>query len=343
MTLSSDGLSQQVKNMETQAVRICKQIAVAVALACAVFAFGSPSRAQSWPSRPVTIITPFAAGSVTDTTARIIAQFLQERLGRTFIVENKAGAGGLIAAQAVARAEPDGYTLLLTTNSTHSAATSLYKKVPYDPIKDFTPIARIGSFPSVVVVNPETKIKTIEELVTYAKANPGKLSYGHGNSTGYIAGEAIKHQAKIEIVRVAYRSVPSAVTDLIAGHIPMMVLDISSALPQLADKTMIPLAVLTKARSAILPGVPTLDATVIPGFDLLAWVGMFGPANLPPEVTQALADGLKAMLARPDILERFKGLGIEPYWGDTDEFKAFVGTELVKWTAVIKSAGIEPE
>jgi tripartite-type tricarboxylate transporter receptor subunit TctC len=291
----------------------------------------------------VTIITPFAAGSVTDTTARIVAQFLQERLGRAFIVENKAGAGGLIAAQAVARSDPDGYTLLLTTNSTHSAAPSLYKKVPYDPIKDFTPIARIGSFPSVVVVNPASKITTIQELAAYAKANPGKLSYGHGNSTGYIAGEAIKHQAKIDIVRVAYKSVPTAVTDLIAGHIPMMVADISSALPQLADKTMIPLAVLTKTRSAILPNVPTLNETIIPGFDLLAWVGMFGPANMPPEVTRILADGVKDAMAKPEILERFKSLGIEPYWGDTDEFKTYVASELVKWTDVIKGAGIEPE
>lgn len=324
-------------------MRVCKLIAIAAASVCAILAFGSPGRAQPWPSRPVTIITPFAAGSVTDTTARIVAQILQEKLGHTFIVENKAGAGGLIAAQAVARAEPDGYTFLLTTNSTHSAATALFKTVPYDPIKDFTPIARIGSFPSVVVVNPESKIKTIQELVAYAKANPGKLSYGHGNSTGYIAGEAIKHQAHIDIVRVAYRSVPPAVTDLISGHIPMMVLDISSALPQITDKTMIPLAVLTKGRSSLLPSVPTLDETIIPGFDLLAWVGMFGPANLPPEVTQTLAKTLKVGLAKPDVLERFKTLGIEPYWGDTDEFKTYVASELVKWTTVIKDAGIEPE
>src|ERR1700761_7742172 len=156
MILPFHGLLQEVTKREAQALKICKQMAVAAALAYLALAFGSPSHAQPWPSRPVTIITPFAAGSVTDTTARIIAGFLQERLGRTFIVENKAGAGGLIAAQTVARAEPDGYTLLLTTNSTHSAATSLYKQVPYDPIKDFTPVARIGSFPSVVVVNSET-------------------------------------------------------------------------------------------------------------------------------------------------------------------------------------------
>jgi tripartite-type tricarboxylate transporter receptor subunit TctC len=324
-------------------VKFRKIIAVLGLFAWSFGGSTAPSRAEPWPTRTITIVTPFAAGSVTDTTARLIGQVLQEQLGRTVIVENKAGAGGLIAAETVARAKPDGYTLLVTTNSTHSAAQALYKKVPYDPIKDFTPIARIASFPSVVVVNPELKIKTIQELVAYAKANPGKLSYGHGNSTGYIVGEAIKHQANIDIVRVAYRSTPPAVSDLIAGHIPMMIVDISTALPQIREKTMIPLAVFTKARSPILPDVPTLDETVIPGFDLLAWNGLFGPANMPPEVVQTLARVLKIALARPDILQKFNSSGIEPFWGDTDEFKAYVATELVKWTSVTKAAGIEPE
>ena len=324
-------------------MEIRKQIAIVGALLWSIGSLISPGMAQSWPTRTVTIMTPFAAGSVTDAAARIVGQVLQEALGRPVVVENKAGAGGLIAAQAVARAEPDGYTLLLTTNSTHSAAPALFKKMPYDPIKDFTPIARIGSFPSVVVVNPALKVNTIQELVAYAKANPGKLSYGHGNSTGYIAGEAIKNQAGIDIVHVSYRSNPAAVTDLIAGHIPMMIPDLNNALPQIAEKNMRPLAVLTKARSASLPDVPTLDETVIPGFDLMAWAGLFGPANLPPEVVQTLARTLKVALAKPEILEKFKSSGIEPYWGDTDEFKAYVGSELVKWTTVIKAARIEPE
>lgn len=324
-------------------MEIRKQIAIVGALLWSIGSLISPGMAESWPTRTVTIVTPFAAGSVTDATARIVGQVLQEALGRPVVVENKAGAGGLIAAQAVARAEPDGYTLLLTTNSTHSAAPALFKKVPYDPIKDFTPIARIGSFPSVVVVNPALKVNTIQELVAYAKANPGKLSYGHGNSTGYIAGEAIKNQAGIDIVHVSYRSNPAAVTDLIAGHIPMMIPDLNNALPQIAEKNMRPLAVLTKTRSASLPDIPTLDETVIPGFDLMAWAGLFGPANLPPEVVQTLARTLKVALAKPEILEKFKSSGIEPYWGDTDEFKAYVGSELVKWTTVIKAARIEPE
>jgi tripartite-type tricarboxylate transporter receptor subunit TctC len=324
-------------------VKFRNSIAVFGALAWSLVGLVTPGSAQSWPTRTVTIVTPFAAGSVTDVTARIIGGALQEALGRSFIVENKPGAGGMIAAQYVAHADPDGYTLLLTTNSTHSAATALFKTVPYDPIKDFTPIARIGSFPSVIVVNPSLKVNTIQELVAYAKANPGKLSYGHGNSTGYISGEAFKHEAGLDITRVAYRSNPAAVTDLIAGHIPMMIPDLNNALPQIAEKSMRPLAVLTKQRSPDLPDVPTLDETVMPGFDLLAWAGLFGPAKLPPEVVETLTRELKAAMTKPEILEKFKKSGIEPYWGDTNEFKDFVAAELVKWTAVIKAAGIEPE
>jgi tripartite-type tricarboxylate transporter receptor subunit TctC len=324
-------------------VKFPKVLAALALFAWSLGGSATPGSAQSWPARTVTIVTPFAAGSVTDVTARIIGTALQEALKHPFIVENKPGAGGMIAAQAVAHADPDGYTLLLTTNSTHSAAPALFKTVLYDPIKDFTPIARIGSFPSVVVVNPSLKINTIQELVAYAKANPGKLSYAHGNSTGYIAGEAIKHEAGIDIVRVGYRSNPAAVTDLIAGHVPMMIPDLNNALPQIAEKNMRPLAVLTRQRSPDLPDVPTLDESVMPGFDLLAWAGLFGPAELPPEVVEVLAREIKAAMARPDILEKFKKSGIEPYWGDTGEFKDFVASELVKWTAVIRAAGIEPE
>jgi tripartite-type tricarboxylate transporter receptor subunit TctC len=340
---AADQTAGEARKQEETQVKLRRAIAVLGVFAWSFVASTTPGLTESWPSRTVTIVTPFAAGSVTDVTARIIGAALQEALGRTFIVENKPGAGGLIAAQYVAHANPDGYTLLLTTNSTHSAAGALYKSVPYDPIKDFTPIARVASFPSVVVVNPSMKMNTIQELVAYAKANPGKLSYAHGNSTGYIAGEAIKHEAGLDIVRVAYRSIPPAVTDLIAGHVPILIADLNNALPQIADKSMRPLAVLTKQRSPDLPDVPTLDESVLPGFDLLAWAGVFGPAKLPPEIVETLAREIKAAMAKPDILEKFKKSGIEPYWGDTAVFEAFVGTELVKWTSVINAAGIEPE
>jgi len=299
--------------------------------------------AQSYPSRPVTIITPFAAGRVTDTTARQIAQHLQDALGQPFVVENRAGAGGLLAAGAVARAKPDGYTLLLTTNSTHSAAPGLFKSVPYDPIADFTPVARIGSFPSMIAVNLSQPIHSMQELVAYAKANPGKLSYGHGNSTGHITGEAVKHRTGIDMVRVAYRSNPAAITDLIAGHVQVLVPDFGTALPQVKAQKIRPLAVLTKTRSTTTPDIPTLHETVMPEFDLLAWAGMFAPANTPPEITQRLAGEIDKMLAKPETKERMLNTGVEVFYTGPKEFDAYVKSELVKWTSLIKEVGIQPE
>jgi tripartite-type tricarboxylate transporter receptor subunit TctC len=301
------------------------------------------AKAETYPARSVTIITPFAAGSVTDAAARLIAQSLQESLGQPFVVENRAGAGGLLAASAVARAKNDGYTLLLTTNSTHSAANGLFKSVPYDPIKDFTPIARIGSFPSFVAVNPSQPINSMRELVAHAKANPGKLSYGVGNSTAHITGETIKKRTGIDLVRVNYRSNPAALTDLIAGHIQVMIPDFNTGLGQIKAKTIRPLAVLTANRNPALPDVPTLSETVMPGFDILAWAGMFGPANMPPEAVKVLADNLEKALKRQDIRARFNAAGTDIYWIGPAGFDAFVKSELVKWTAAIKEAGIEPE
>jgi tripartite-type tricarboxylate transporter receptor subunit TctC len=279
----------------------------------------APASAETYPSRTITIITPFAAGSVTDAAARMIGQSLQDALGQTVVIENRAGAGGLTAANAVARAKPDGYTLFITTNSTHSAANGLYKNVPYDPIKDFTPIARIGSFPSFVAVNPSLPVNTIVELMDYARANPGKL------------------------VRVNYRSNPAAVTDLIAGHIPMAIPDFNTGLPQLQTQKVRALAVLTKERNRVLPDVPTLNETVMPGFDILAWAGMFGPANLPPEIVKVLADAVQKALSTPLVIERLNAGGTEVFWSGPKDFSEFVKTELAKWTAAIKEAGIEPE
>jgi tripartite-type tricarboxylate transporter receptor subunit TctC len=317
-----------------------------IAAACGVLAGAvvcAPVAAETYPARPVTIILPFGAGSSTDACARLIAQALQDALGQSFVIENKPGANGLIAATSVARAKPDGYTLMITTNSTHSAATGLYKNVPYDPIKDFTPVARIGSFPTFLAVNPGMPINTVGELVAYAKANPGKLSYGHGNSTGQIVGEAFKKRTGVDIVRVAYRSNPAAVTDLIAGHIPMGFPDFSTGLPQVRAQKVRPLAVLTKLRSDSLPDIPTLDETVMPGFDLLAWVGMFGPADMPPEIPQKLAHVVQKALADPEFGGRLTAAGTRIFWSGPQEFSAYVKSELVKWTSLIKEAGIEPE
>jgi tripartite-type tricarboxylate transporter receptor subunit TctC len=302
----------------------------------------SAAAAETYPVRTVTIVTPFAAGSATDAAARLVGQFLQEALGQTFVVENKAGAGGLIAANAVARASPDGYTLLLTTNSTHSAV-GLFKNVPYDPIKDFTPIARLGNFPSFVAVNAALPVTSMAELVAHAKANPGKLSYGTGNSTGVIVGEMLKKRTGIDVVRVSYRSNPPALADLVAGHIQMMIPDVSNGLPQVKAQKIRPLAVLTKQHNPAMPEVPTLDETVMPGFETLAWTGMFAPAGTPPEVVAVLAGEMRKMLSRPDSRERFAASNVWVLFQEPSDFAAFVKSELVTYSAMIKEAGIEPE
>ncbi|NNM72825.1 tripartite tricarboxylate transporter substrate binding protein [Enterovirga sp. DB1703] len=308
-----------------------------------MFGWLQPAVAQTYPSRPVTIVVPFGAGSATDSAARMLAAHLDSALGQRFVVENKAGAGGTLAANFVARAEPDGYTLLLTTNTTHSAAHGLFKNVPYDPLKDFTAVARVGSFPSMVVANPNEPFKTIQDLVAYAKANPGKLEYAHGNSTGQVAGETLKRRTGIEVVRVPYRSNPPAVLDVATGRVATMIADFTTALPQVRDGKIRPLAVLTKTRSSILPDVVTLHETVAPEFDLIAWAGLFGPANLPGDVVQTLAKEVKAFVEKPENRAKLEANGIEAFYLPPAEFKAYVADELVKWTTAIKEAGIEPQ
>jgi tripartite-type tricarboxylate transporter receptor subunit TctC len=316
--------------------------AAAVA-ALVIIALTTQATAQTYPTRPVTIITPFAAGSVTDATARSIAAHLQEALGQPFIVENRAGAGGMLAASTVAKAAPDGHTLLITTNSTHSAAPGLFKTVPYDPVRDFTPVARIGSFPSLIAVNPKQPIKSMQELVANAKANPGKLAIAHGNSTGHITIEALKQRTKIDIARVPYRSNPAAMADLVAGHIALMVPDFGTGLPQLKAQKIRALAVLTKDRSATLPDVPTLHETVMPSYDLLAWAGLFAPAGLPAPIAERISAELQKMLSKPEVKERLLNTGVEVFYTGPKEFDAYVKSELAKWTGLIKEVGIQPE
>jgi tripartite-type tricarboxylate transporter receptor subunit TctC len=317
--------------------------AATAVLLLAGLGFGQSAFGETYPSRTITILTPFAAGSVTDAAARVVAQTLQETLGQPIVVENRAGAGGLLAAQAVARASNDGYTLLLTTNSTHSVVYGLYKNVPYDPIKDFTAIARIGSFASFVAVTPDKPYQSMKALVDFAKANPGKMSYGVGNSTAQIVGEALKKRTGTDIVRVPYRSNPTVMTDLLGGQIQIMVADFNTGLPQLKAGKVSALAVLTRDRNPTLPDVPTLSETVMPGYHILAWAGMFGPAGMPPETVKILADAVHKALESPEVQKRFAGAGTDIYWSGPKEFTEFVKTELVSWTAMIKEAGIEPE
>jgi tripartite-type tricarboxylate transporter receptor subunit TctC len=303
----------------------------------------SARAAEKYPARAVTIVVPFTAGAVTDALARLLSDHLAAAFGQSFVVENRGGGGGIPGSVAAARAQPDGYTLVMATNTSHSAVQALYRSVPYDPVKDFTPIARLGGFVSLVAVNPELPVRTIGELIAYAKANPGKLEYGHGNSSAQIIGEKIKSTAGVDIVRVAYRSNPPAMTDLIAGHIKMVATDLNTAMPHIRAGKIRPLAVATATRIAALPGTPTLAETVAPGFDALSWVGISGPAGLPREIVDALAAELQKFIARPDIAEKLTNMGAQIIWIGPDEMPQFMETELVRWTRMVKDAGIEPE
>jgi len=299
--------------------------------------------AQDYPSQQITMIVPFAAGSGTDAVARIVGQKLAERLKQPVVIDNKPGASAQIGAQAAAKAKPDGYTLFMTTNTSHSANPSLFQKLPYDPIKDFTPIARVGELPFALVVNNAVPARNMRELIAHAKANPGKLSYATPNSTSLVASETIKRIAGVDIVGVPYKSSPQAMTDLVSGQVQVYVADFGSGLAMMRSDKVRTLGVTTAKPSPLLPSVPPIGEAV-PGFDLTSWNGIFGPAGLPAPIVDRLSRELQAVLADAEVQEKLAGLGFQVWPSRTPaEFARYVEDQLKHWTTLIKQAGIRPE
>ena len=307
----------------------------------------SHARAQSagaaWPVKPVTLVVPFPAGSGTDAIGRIVATEMTKILGQQVIVENKPGGNATIGAQFVARAQPDGYTLFLATNTPLSAAPWLMKSIAYDPVKDFTPIARGGNLPFILVVNPKLPIHSVQDLVAYAKKNPGKLNYASGNSTGIVGGATLAARAGIEMVHVPYKGTPQAMTDVIGGQVDLMFTDVASGMPFVNSGQMRALAVSTKERSAIVPDLPSMAEAGIKDFDLNSWNGYFGPAGLAPEVVVKLNAAMNQIVNDPQAKARLANLGFDAFSGTTASFSAFVAEQLVLWRDLIKDAGIQPE
>ncbi len=298
---------------------------------------------QTYPSAPVTLVVPFAAGSGTDAVARIVGKKLSDRLKQPVLIENRAGANGQIAAQFVAKAKPDGYTLLMTTNTSHSANPSLVSNLKYDPIKDFTPVARVGELPFAFAVNQNDPAKTLKEWIENAKRNPGKFSYATPNSTSLVASETIKRIAGIDVVGVPYKSSPQALTDLIGGSIQMYVVDSGSGMSMIKAGTVKVLGVTTKDPLSSMPGVPPV-ASVVPGFDLTSWNGVFGPAGMPKPVADTINAELQQVLEDKEVKERLTQLGFEIWPTKTPEdFAKYVSDQLVHWGTLIKQAGIRPE
>ena len=301
------------------------------------------AKAQAYPSRPITLVVPFGPGSASDTVARIIALPLGIALNQNVVVEAKPGANGTIAASMVARAAADGYTLILSTNTPHSAAPSLMKSISYDPVKDFAPLSRVGSFTQMLVLNPDLPVKSIPELIAYAKANPGKLSFASGNASSIVAGETLKRWAGIDIVHIPYRSAPPALNDVLGGRVSMMFTDLTTGLPHVKSGALRALATTRLQRSTLFPELPSLHEAGITNFDMDSWTGMFAPANTPRDAVMRLNVELRRIIDDPEIKLRLGAVGFEASSSTPEELGEFVKVQLVKWTQMIKDAGIEPE
>lgn len=298
----------------------------------------------AYPAHPVKIIIGFGPGSGTDIIARLIAEELRQTLGQPFVVDNRPGASAQIAATAVAKAPPDGYTLMLTSNTTHSVNPHLFKKLPYDPIADFTPIGGVAYFPFILAVNASLPVRTAQELVTYAQQNKGKVAYAYGTPTVQIPAEAINRLKQMQAIGVPYKSSPPALTDVVGGQAQFLVVDLASAKPHLQSGRLRALAVTSAKRSALAPELPTVEEALgLRDFDLAAWTGMFGPAGLPKEVVEKVSTALQRALSKPEVRERITAMGAEPTPSDTPGFTNLVKNQLDIWGKNVALSGIQAE
>jgi tripartite-type tricarboxylate transporter receptor subunit TctC len=298
--------------------------------------------AQPYPSRPVKLVVPFPAGSATDQVARVLGQQLQEALKQPFVVENKAGAQGSIAAAEVARAAPDGYTLMVTTNTPQAANVSLFKKLNYDPVKDFAPVARLGTISFMLMVRADFPAQDLKQFLAHARANPGKLSAGYGSAGSQVSQAMLRSMAKIDFVDVPYKGLPQAITDVLGGSLAFTFADLANALAQQKGGKMRGLAVTSEKRSALAPQVPAI-AEELPGYELIAWFALVAPAGTPPEIVARLHQLSAAALARPEVVARFATLGTDVAPMNPGELGAFIRAEIGKWARMTKEAGIEPQ
>jgi tripartite-type tricarboxylate transporter receptor subunit TctC len=318
-----------------------KLLPVLVAAATALFSVAL--HADDYPTRPVTMVSVFGAGSASDTLCRIIADKLGPALGQAIVVEDRPGADGVVAANYVHHQTADGYTLLMATNSPLSADPFLHKDVNYDPVKDFAPITRVGSFTLMLVVNPKLPITSVKELVDYAKANPGKLSFASGNTAGIVGGYTIAKWADINIVHVPYKSTPPALEDIIAGRVSMMFADFTTAMPHVAAGTLRAIAISRIKRSTLFPDLPTMDEAGLKGFNLDAWAGLVAPAGTPPEVLTKLNGTLRKIIDSADVQAKFKNVGFEGFSSTPEELGDYIKAQLVEWKKMVNDANIQPD
>lgn len=315
---------------------------VVLSTAIVLGAVAAPAAAQPhYPGKPIRYIVPYPPGGPLDIVARALAQKIGPRLGQQVLVDNRPGAGGNIGADLVAKSPADGYTILMGAVATHAINPHLYRKLPYDPVRDFTPVTLITQVPNVLVVHPSLPVKQVSDLVTLARARPGALSFGSGStgSAGHLAGELFKVMAKVDMVHVPYKGAAPAVADLLGGQIPLMFDNLASALPHVKSGRLRAVAVTTQVPSAQVPELPTIAASGLAGFDVSTWFGIFGPAGLPQPVLERLHAEVSDALRQPDLRAQLANLGAEPASISPQAFAAFVKRELGKYEEVVRASG----
>ena len=312
-----------------------KRIAVLIAAVLA-------AQAQAYPTKPVKLIVPFPAASATDQVARLTGQQLQEALKQPFVVENKPGAQGAIAAEFVAKSPPDGYTLLVTTNTPQAANVSLFKKLAYDPVKDFAPIARLGTTSFMLMVKPDFPATSLKEFLGHVRAQPGKLSAGYGSSGSQVSLALLKSMGKLDVVDVPYKGIPQTITDVMGGTLHFTFVDLGNALAQQKGGKLKGLAVTSAKRTPLAADVPAISEE-LKGYELIAWFALAAPAGTAKDVVQALRDATLKGIAKPEVKEKFAAIGTDVAPMGPEELARFIQSEIASWAKLVKLAGIQPE
>jgi len=316
--------------------------AMQAAALAAMVATAAPALGQAYPTKPIRIVAPSTPGDAPDVIARLVADKLSVALGQQVVVDNKPGAGGVVGSESVAKAPPDGYTLIMGNAGSHGINAAVYSKLPYDIQRDFAPVSQVAIAPNVMVVNPSVPANSVAEFIAYAKSQPGKLSYASGGngSSAHMSMELFKAMAGIDVQHIPYKGSSPALTDLIGGQVAVFIGNMPPTVPHIKSGKLRALAVTTKSRSALMPELPTISDT-LPGYETVAWFGVLAPAGTPPDVVNRLSVEIGKIARSPEMREKLVAMGAEPVGGTPEEFKAVIDRDIAKWKPLAQKVGIK--